>query len=372
MKLKPRPVLLILSILIIIFFIFFLRIKHSPKTNDVNNQVTVAVSKSQQKDVLLTSQVIGTVQAYSSVALKSRVDGEVLNVNFKEGDMVQQGQLLATIDPRLFQVQLNQALANLARDQAQLDNANFALRRGLKLAPQGYISKQDLDQLTANQKGAAATVKADQAAVDSAKLQLSYTTIYAPITGRTGNVLIKPGNLIKANDTSPLVTINQVTPIYVVFSIPQQQLYIIRQELNQGPLTLTVYFDKQQISSETGILTFIDNTVDTTTGTIQMKGTFANPKQILWPGQFVTVSVPLGQLKQAIVVPTLAVQAGPDGNFIFVINAEQKAVVRKVEVGSSVGDETVISSGLKAGETVVTEGQLRLIDGASVRIVSNS
>lgn len=364
---------LILAILLVGIYVYFHRSAGaSAKQNAIANIVTVAAASVQQKNVMPQTQVIGTVQPIATVSLKSMVDGQIVSVNFKEGDIVNQGELLINIDPRPFQVALAQADATLTKDQAQLANAASQYERGKKLLPDGYIAKQDFDTLRANVQTLKGTVKADQAVVADAKLQLSYCSIYAPISGKTGSLLIKPGNLVKANDTNALVVINQITPINVVFSLPEQQLPDILQELATGPVSVTAFTDQLNRYSATGKLTFVDNTVDSSTGTIQMKATFDNTKQQLWPGQYVNIKLPLMQINNAVLVPTIAIQAGPNGSYVFVINPDHTVRLQLVATGATVGDQTIISKGLHAGEQVVTEGQLRLTDGASVRIAAPS
>ncbi|QLH43276.1 MAG: efflux RND transporter periplasmic adaptor subunit [Coxiellaceae bacterium] len=318
-------------------------------------------------------QAVGTVQAYSTVSIVPQVSGELISVGFKQGDLVQQGQLLFQIDPKPYQAQLDQVEANLQRDQAQLDNARTLVERNQKLVPKGYISRSDFDQLVSNEKALMGTIKADQAAVETAKLQLGYATIRAPIAGRTGNLLVHPGNIVTANNANePLVVINQIEPIYVAFSVPEQRMLAIQREYSSSQsMPVTAIIDSKEGSVEVkGDLSFIDNTVDATTGTIQLKATFANADHLLWPGRFVTVKLPVTPIANALLVPTQAIQAGQQGSFIYVLGPENKAVYRPVTLGPVIDDNTVVIQGVKLGEQVITTGQFNLAEGVVVQVVN--
>lgn len=331
--------------------------------------VTVSASPVVQKDVTVMADAVGTVQAYSTVNVTSLVDGQLMSVGFREGEMVHPNQVLFKIDPRPLQVQLQEAQANLDKDQASLSTAQSALKRNAELLPKGYIAKQDYDALRNNAAALAATVKSDQAAVANAELQLSYATITAPIEGKTGDLLIHVGNLVKASNTNPLVVINQITPIYVAFTLPQEKFPFVQSEMAKGSVPVYVV-DKTAPDGKMleGTLGFIDNTVDATTGTIQMKATFPNADQKLWPGQYVDVKIPLLQLRKALLVPTDAIQAGPNGNYVYIIGADKKAHLQLVTPGAAIDENTVINEGVKSGQVVVTAGQLRLIDGTPVKV----
>jgi multidrug efflux system membrane fusion protein len=362
---NKKRLALSIAILLILLVITFHSLPHKSKKG--NAEITVATATVKEKDVLVQTQAVGNVQASSTVSIRSRVDGPILSVGFNQGDDVKAGQVLFLIDPKPYQVSLEQAQANLARDTATLNNAKLTYNRNAALVNKGYIAKQDFDQIKANVATAEATVKADTAAVESAKLQLDYCTIRSPIDGRTGSLLVNIGNLIKASDVSALVTINQVSPIYVTFSVPEQQLPSIQAELAKGPIPVTATI-KNTHDTIQGNLTFIDNTVDTTTGMVQLKASFANQDRKLWPGEFVSLSLPVSQINHAMVVPTRAVQAGMQGDFVFVINKDHVVETRNIKTGPSIGEQTVIKSGLKPSEVVVTEGQMRLTDGVTVKI----
>ena len=331
--------------------------------------VTVATVASRTMPVEL--QAIGNVEAISTVSIKAQISGQLVSVHFQEGDFVKKGQLLFTIERPPFEAALRQAEGTLAKDEAQALNAKYDAERYQGLGKEGVVSKQQVDASLAAYNALQATVAADKAAVETAKINLEYTRIYSPIDGRTGLVGVKPGNLVKANDVPILVTINQIEPIYVTFSIPEQQLAELKKYSTQKPLTVDAapqgsnqHFD--------GKLTFIDNTVDTTTGTIKLRATFDNRQRVLWPGQFVDVNLTLKSQPNAIVVPTAALQTSQQGTYVYVVNADMTAQPQAVKVAWTNGDETVIASGLEAGQRVVTDGQLRLTPGAKVDIKSGS
>ncbi|HVO15222.1 MAG TPA: efflux RND transporter periplasmic adaptor subunit [Alphaproteobacteria bacterium] len=325
----------------------------------------VVVAAVAPRAVPITLGVIGNVEAYSTVSIKSRIDGQLVSAGFQEGQLVHKGDLLFSIDPRSFEAQVQQAEATLARDQAQLEGAKADLARYTRLSKSGYSSEQQFEQQRATTKALEATIRADQAALEIAKLQLEYTQIKSPIDGRTGNILIKPGNLVKANDTNAIVVINQTEPIYVSFAVPEQNLTEIKRRMAQGPLKVEAHVPGAD-KADTGEVTFVNNAVDASTGTIQIKATFANADERLTPGQFVEVTVFLSVLENALVVPSEAIQAGQNGPYVFVVKPDQTAESRPVVTGPSVDGFTVVAQGLKAGERVITEGQLRVVPGAKV------
>jgi multidrug efflux system membrane fusion protein len=331
--------------------------------------VTVAEVVSRTMPVELLA--IGNVEAISSVTIKAQISGQLVAVNFKEGDFVKKGQLLFSIERPPFEAALRQAEGTLAKDEAQALNARLDAERYQGLGREGVVSKQQVDAALAASNATQATVAADKAAVETAKINLEYTKIYSPIDGRTGTVGVKEGNLVKANDVPILVTINQIEPIYVSFSIPEQQLA----ELKQFSAQKTLHADASPQGSSQhfdGHLTFIDNAVDTTTGTIKLKATFPNQQRALWPGQFVDVRLTLKSQANSIVVPTAALQTSQQGTYVYVVNQDMTAQPQAVKVSWTVGDETVIASGLQPGQRVVTDGQLRLTPGTKVEIKSRS
>ena len=311
---------------------------------------------------------IGNVDPYTSVAVKARVDGEITDVGFHEGEKVKRDQLLFRIDPRPFQAALAQAQANLAKDQAQLDRARTQDARYKDLLAQNFISKDAYEQVRTNAVTAQAQVQADEAAVDNAKLQLAYCTIRSPIAGYAGRILVQQGNLVKANDANPLVTLNQIEPVYVTFSVPEHELGEIRAHQSAGDLVVQSSLPGGGQGTVQGRLSFVDNAADTTTGTIRLRATFDNDNLALWPGQFVNVVLTLYQQRDALVAPSQAIQNGPNGQYVFVVRPDRTVELRNVKVARAVGDDTVIAEGLKPGETVVTTGQLRLAPGSRVTL----
>jgi membrane fusion protein, multidrug efflux system len=332
--------------------------------------VPVLVAKAEQKTVATRLHAIGRVEAYSTVNIKAQLDGVITEVHFKEGQDVKRGDLLFVIDPRPFEAALLQAQANLARDQAKEAQSTADENRYSYLLKQKVGSQQQYDQAHATAAADNAAVAADQAEVQTAKLNLAYTTIRAPIDGRTGNLLVHQGNLVKNNADAPMVVINQITPVYVDFSVPEQSLSDVRQGMARRTLPVEVSIPGQQDVLEKGELSFIDNSVDMKTGTIELKGLFSNQDGKLWPGQFVDANLILDQRPGTVVVPSQAIQTGADGSYVFVVDHEMKVQSRPVVVGSSDDGQTVVERGLASGETVVTDGQLRLVPGAHVSIKS--
>jgi multidrug efflux system membrane fusion protein len=332
--------------------------------------VPVATAVVAQKSMPIDLSVIGTAEPFSTVSVRSQITGELTSVNFKEGDDVRKGQVLFTLDRRPLEGALAQAQANLERDLAQAANAKSQAQRYQDLADRGIATKEQVETSRTSATALDATVGADRAAVENAKVQLQYATIVAPIAGRTGALMVNAGNLVRANDTTPLVVINQVTPINVTFSIPEARLTELKRYLAAGSLKVTARPPNDEHEAAVGRISFVDNQVDPSTGTIRVKGTFANLERRLWPGQFVNVLVTLTTDPSAVVVPTTAVQAGQQGQYVFVVKKDQTAELRPVTVARTVADESVIQQGVTPGETVVTDGQLRLVPGSRVSIKS--
>ncbi len=328
--------------------------------------VTVALVV--QKPMPVRLGAVGNARAYAIVSVKSRVDGQIFKVGFQEGQLVHKGDLLFAIDPRPFEAALRQAQANLARDQATLERNRLDLERYGELLKKDFASRQQVDQTKASVDSMVATLQADQAAIVQAQLNLEYCQIRSPIEGITGNLLVNEGNLVKANDTVNLVVINQVKPIYVSFSVPQQNLPEIRRRIAAGKLAVEVAIPGDAGPPETGALTFINNSVDMNTGTIQLKATFPNDDGRLTPGQFVNAGLTLSTIQAALVVPAEAVQSGQHGNYVFVVKPDKTVEMRPVELGFTIENEAVIDKGVRPGEQVVTSGQLRLFPGARVEI----
>ena len=355
--------------------------------------VPVTVALAAEKNVPVEIQVIGNVEAYSTISVKAQVGGELTNVAIREGDFVKKGDTLFTIDQRPLEAALNQAIANeakdeaalgqsqatLAKDQAQAKYADTQATRYAELFKEGVISKDQSEQLRASADALAQTVVADRAAIESAKaaigssramvenarVQLGYTVTRSPIDGRTGNISIKQGNVVVPNNQE-LMTINQIEPIYVTFAVPEAQLPSIKQYMALGKLPVRARPQDDPGGEEEGVLTFVDNTVDVTTGTIKLKGTFPNVGHKLWPGQFVRVTLKLTTQQNAVTVPNEAVQTGQNGSFVYVVKPDRTVESRNVVTGARVGQDMVVDKGLEVGETVVTEGQLRLAPGSRV------
>ena len=330
-----------------------------------SDEVPVVATPVVRKAVPMNMDAIGNVDPYVTVAIKSQVDGQIVRVHFKEGQDVEKGALLFELDPRPFEDQLRQAEANLARDQAQKDNALAQLQRYEKLLHKQYVSHEQYDQAQADLAVAKATIKADEAVIGHSKLQLDYTHIRSPISVRTGKILIQEGNLVKAND-NPLVVINQVKPVYVTFAVPEHSLDAVREYLRKGTATVSIVRGKSTQGTPAGKLVFVDNAVNTATGTITLRAEFANPDEVLWPGEFVNVKLTLYEEQDALVVPADAVQTGPNGVYVFVVKPDKTVDVRQVKAGHSVNSQTEVLQGLSAGETVVTDGQVRLVPGTKV------
>jgi len=359
-----KVVLFILSAFLMAFFLACGGKEQPPK----RPPVPVTAGTVIQKTVPVEIRVIGNVEAYSTISVKSQIEGQLIRVNFREGQDVKKGDLLFTIDPRPHEAALRQAEANLAKDASQLENAHVEVRRYEELVKKGYVAQQQYDQIKTNAAALEATVNADRAVVENARLQLKYCYIYSPINGRTGNLFANEGNLIKANADTPMVVINQVQPVYVTFSVPEQNLSEIKRHMTEGNLRVEAILSKEEENPEQGVLTFIDNAVDTATGTIKLKGTFANKGKRLWPGQFVNTVLTLTSQPDAIVVPSQSVQTGQKGQYVFIIKDDLTVEDRPVIVGRTLNGETVIEKGLQAEEKVVTDGQLRLVPGAKVEV----
>lgn len=341
--------------------------KGKPGQPAMSEAAPVTVATVVQKDVPVQLRAIGNVEAYSTVSVKSRVVGQLVGVNFKEGQEVKKGELIFLIDPRSFQAALQQAQANLSKDIAQMKKAEADARRYADLFKRGVVSAQDYDQNRTNFEAMKATVKADEAAVENAKVQLGYCYIYSPIDGRIGKLMVNQGNMVKDNDTV-LVVINQTKPIYVDFSVPQQELPKIKKYMAVEKLKVEAIIPSDSDHKAIGELTFVNNQVDTNTGTILLKGLFPNQDEALWPGQFVNVVLTLTTQPKAVVVPSAAVQTGQQGKYVFVVKPDLTVESRPVTLGNDLGREVVIAEGLKPGEMVVTEGQLRLAPGVKVEI----
>jgi multidrug efflux system membrane fusion protein len=357
--------------------------------------VPVVVTRVSQKDVPINIYSLGSVEAYSTISVKAQIGGQLTFVGFQEGDFVKKNEHLFTVDPRPYEAALNQAKANLARDTAALSQAEANLAKDManekyaraeagryaQLVGQGIVSKEQADQIGSNADALSQAVAADKAAIESAKAQivasraavenaqvmLSYTTIESPIDGRTGNLTVKQGNIVAPN-TMELIAITEMQPIYVTFAATESRLGDIKKYMAQGKLPVYVSSQNDNTQQATGVLTFVDNAVDPTTGTIKLKGTFENTDNKLWPGQFLLVTLRLTARPHSLVVPNEAVQIGQDGQFVYVVKQDQTVEMRRVVTGTRVDQELVVDQGLEAGETIVTQGQLRLTPGSRVQV----
>jgi multidrug efflux system membrane fusion protein len=396
---KKIEELLLIMILIWAMVLFLLSSCSSEKKERPEVAWPVEVAAVVQKTVPVQLRAIGNVQTYSTVSVKSRIAGQLMRAYFKEGQDVRKGELLFTIDPRPFEAALEQAEANLERDMAQViqaeahiqkdmaeeKNARIEADRYKLLLEKGVVAKEQYDNFRTNSEALEATVLedraakanaeavvvADRAAVKNAKLQLSYCSIFSPMDGRTGSLVVQEGNMIKDNDTT-MVVINQVTPIYVTFSVPEQYLAEIKKYMVEGKLKVDALIPNDERRPEKGIISFVDNAVDTTTGTIRLKGTFSNKEKRLWPGQFVRVVLTLTEEPNAIMVPSQAIQTGQEGQYVFVVKSDLTVESRPIVSGLTLDNETVIQKGLNPGENVVTDGQLHLYPGARVEIKAST
>jgi membrane fusion protein, multidrug efflux system len=329
----------------------------------------VVVAVAEQRDVPVQLSAIGNVESYQTVQIRSQVNGQIQSIFFKEGQDVHKGQLLFQLDKKPFQADLDKATGMLQHDEAQAANSRLQAERYNVLETQGVASKEQADQVRAQAKADASAVYADRAVVDAAKVQLQYTDIKAPIDARTGALLMNVGNLVKANDTPFLVQLNQVTPIYATFSIPENQLDAVR-KFAAGNLKVLAFPKGQNTNPAEGKLTFIDNGVDMQTGTVKLKATFANKDRRLWPGQYVDVVLNLSTRRQAVLVPTKAIQTGQQGPYVYVVTPQSTAESRNVETSGTYQNSTIIAGGVSAGEKVVVDGQLRVAPNAKVLVQS--
>jgi membrane fusion protein, multidrug efflux system len=326
---------------------------------------SVNVGKVTQKTMPVEVLAVGNVESMSTVSIRAQVGGEVQQVHFKEGDFVTKGQVLFTIDPRPYQAALAQAKAALARDKATDAYDRAQAQRYKTLFDQGVIPAEQVDSFKSAADAADAVVNSDEAAINTAELNLEYCTINSPLDGRTGAVMVKAGNLVKVADV-PIVVINQVNPIYVNFTVPQQYWPDIKEHVDHGALHVKAVIPQDAGAPIDGTLTFIDNVVDSTTGSIHLRGTFENQKNRLWPGLYVNILLTLSQQPNATVVPAHAIIATQQGSYVYVVRPNNTVEQRTIVTSRTIADETVVEKGLKPGETIVTDGQINLIPGAAI------
>jgi len=337
------------------------------KPNAPPPAIPVGVATVKQGDFNVYINGLGSVQAFNTVSIKTRIDGQIMQVNFREGQDVRAGELLIVVDPRPYQVALDQAKANLAKDEAQLTNAKAQYERNKVLYEQGVIAKQDLDTLEASFGTYEGTIAADKAAIENAQLNLTYCYIKSPVDGRVGLRQVDPGNYVTAASGTPMLVVTQLHPISLVFTIPEDQLQEVAQRMNKGAvLEVDAYSRDDQQKLATGTLLTINNQIDQTTGTVQLKATFANQDNTLWPNQFVNAHLLLETRKDAITAPASAIQRGPEGSFVYVVDGNNTVQMRPVQIALTQGNTVVFSSGLQGGDRVVTDGQEKLQAGMKV------
>ena len=333
--------------------------------------VPVVVGTVIQKAMPVEVTAVGNVEALSTVSIKAQVSGQLMDVHFKEGDFVHKGQLLITLDPRPYEAALAQAKAALARDKATAVNNRLQAQRYVKLLDEGIVPASQVESFTSAADASDAVLNADEAAIKTAELNLEYSSINSPIDGRTGALMLKPGNLVKVADV-PIVVINQVNPIYVNFTVPQQYWPDIKKYMAQGTMRVKATIPQDTGSPEIGTVAFVDNAVDPTTGTIHLRATFSNSDNRLWPGLYVNVLLTLSEESGATVVPAQAVLQGNDNSYVYIVRPDKSVETRNIVTGRTIEGETVISKGLKPGEMIVLDGQTRLIPNAKVEFKNGS
>jgi multidrug efflux system membrane fusion protein len=343
---------------------------HEKKGGDGSQTISVETAVASRSDVPVYMEGLGTVQAFYTVTVTARVDGELQQVGFVEGQTVKKGDLIAQIDPRPFQAALDQAIAVHAKDVAQLASAKADLDRYMQLAPQNLASKQTLDSQHALVAQLEAQIKGDQANIDNARTQLSYTRITSPINGKTGIRRVDPGNNVHATDTNGIVVVTQVQPISCIFTLPEEDLPTLNRSLEGGTVAVNAMSRDGKTELDKGTIALVDNQIDQATGTIRVKATFPNPHGALWPGEFVNARVLVSTERNALTVPTAAIQRGPDGMFTYVVKSDSTVEARPLKVGNETDSVTVVTDGLKEGEQVVLNNQYRLAPGIHVRSVS--
>ncbi|MCE9649062.1 MAG: efflux RND transporter periplasmic adaptor subunit [Parvibaculum sp.] len=374
-KISPRTILILVAVVLVA--VFGLRGFFGPSAADKAGKdhdiAPVTVATVEARDVPVYAQAVGTVMANATVQVKSRIDGQIVAAGFKEGQLVRKGELLFQIDRAPYEAALRAAQANLQRDQAQLANARLNLGRANSLVKKGYVSQQTRDGATADAKALAGSVAADQAAVDQAQLQLGYTEIRSPVDGKTGPILVDAGNIVKANDAGALVVVTQIQPVKISFALAQQNLPKLQARMSEQALVASLKaHDDGEAKDITAPIDFIANTVNPTSGTIELRATYDNPDMRLVPGEFVDVHVRLDDLKSALTVPRDAVNTGQTGLYVYVVAADKTVEMRNVTLLYQDTDIAVVEGELKPGETVVTDGQLRITPGARVKIVSTT
>ena len=371
---SPRVVLLGVGVALVVGLAWYARsggAQAAGKDNkgDGPKAILVETATAGRSDVPIYLEGLGTVQAFYTVTVTARVDGELQKVGFVEGQTVKKGDLIGQIDPRPFQAALDQSIATHAKDVAQLASAKADLDRYELLAPQNLASKQTLDSQHALVAQLEAQIKGDQANIDNARTQLSYTTIVSPIQGKTGIRRVDPGNNVHSTDTGGIVTVTQVQPIACIFTLPEESLPTLNLALEAGQVKVTAMSRDNKTELDTGTVALVDNQIDQTTGTIRVKATFPNPHNALWPGEFVNARVLVRTEKNAVTVPSVAIQRGPHGMYVYLVKSDSTVEVRLLKVGNETDALTVVTDGIKEGDQVVLSNQYRLEPGAHVRSV---
>ena len=365
--------LILIAVIAALYYVFGGPAGQQRRTNRFGTEgpVPVLAAAATRADVPVYLDAVGTIKALNTVTVRPQVDGKLLSVNFKEGDDIKKGDILARIDPVTYKAQLDQAVAKKAQDEAQLANSRIDLERYEKLAATNAINKQQADTQRALVAQNTALVQADQAAIENAQAMLSYTTITSPLDGRTGIRMVDEGNLVRAADTtSAIVVLTQLRPISVLFNLPQQDLLQVNAAFSKGPLAVEAQRSDNDAVIDRGVLRVVDNQVDQTTGTVKLKAEFPNADLQLWPGQFVNIRLLIDTLKQVVVIPTGAVQRGPNGTFVYVVKDDNTAAMRPIVVQKQDETQTVAKSGIEPNERVVTTGFVRLTDSSKVTIGS--
>ena len=372
---RTRAVLLVAGLVVLALLAWLLSPgahRSRAEERDLAEATAVDVATATRADVPIHLEGLGTVQAFFTVKVTARVDGELQKVAFIEGQTLKKGDLLAQIDPRPFQAALDQALATRAKDEAQLGNAKQDAERYAILAPQDLASKQTVDTQRALVAQLQAQLKADDAAIENARTQLSYTSITSPIDGRTGIRLVDPGNIVHASDTTGIVVMTQVQPIAVMITLPETALATLAEAMAQGPLSATALSSDGKKELDHGTVALIDNQIDQSTGTVRLKAIFPNAQQRLWPGEFVSARVLVATQKNALTIPAAALQRGPNGIFAYVIKSDSTVDARLLQVSNESEEHVIVSAGLKDGEQVVTSNLYRLQPGARVRVTAGA
>lgn len=370
---KKRPTVTVVIVVLLTLIVVYALVRifgPSKQANAAPQKIRVETATAKRMDVPVMLDGLGTVQALYTVTVSPRVDGELVNVGFVEGQMVKRGDMLALIDPRPYQAAYDQAVAAKAKDVAQLANARRDLERYIELAPEEFTSKQTLDTQRALVAQLQAQIDSDQAAIDGAKTQLEYATIRSPIAGRTGIRMTDPGNILHAANATPIVVVTQVQPISVVFTLPAENLQAVKSAMAAGPMTVAAISRDGKTQLGNGTVGLIDNQIDQTTGTMKLKASFPNLDNKLWPGDFINARVLVQVRRGVLTIPDAAIQRGPGGQYAYFVKPDSTVEMRPLELGEESGGVTIVEKGLQEGDAVTTSNQYRLQSGANVQVVA--